>query len=203
MVRLSERRKELLNSMMQNAIHSAAVAVLTEHGIGGMTMDRVAEKAEVAKGSLYKYFPNKAELMRFVHRRAIEPLVRVGQEIIDSDATAPHKLAALVRNWLEYLDKHRGLFSFFALDATVRGMLQREQESDHALGVKYLAIIIEQGIQDGLFRPLDAAWAAGCIFGAIRHMCEQQLSKSEPWQTAAESEKMVDFFLRSLTSSGS
>jgi AcrR family transcriptional regulator len=62
MVRLSERRKELLNSMMQNAIHSAAVAVLTEHGIGGMTMDRVAEKAEVAKGSLYKYFPQQGRV---------------------------------------------------------------------------------------------------------------------------------------------
>ena len=35
MARLSERRKELLTAMMQNAIYEAAVAVLTEHGISG------------------------------------------------------------------------------------------------------------------------------------------------------------------------
>ena len=75
MARLSERRRELLTSMMQDSIYEAVAAVLAEHGIRGMTMDRVAEQAEVAKGSLYNYFPNKQALLQFVHEKALAPVL--------------------------------------------------------------------------------------------------------------------------------
>jgi AcrR family transcriptional regulator len=198
MVRLFQRRKELWNSMMQDAIYAAAVAVLTEHGVSGMTMDRVAEQAEVAKGSLYRYFPNKAELMRFVHQRAIEPMLCAGQDILQTDATAPEKLRSLLRAWLEYLAEHRGLFSFFVTDATVRGMLQQEEETGRASGTQNLAAIIQQGIDQQVFREVDAMRVAGCLFGAIRHMCEQQLAKDGPWPVDQLTEELTDFFIYGL-----
>jgi AcrR family transcriptional regulator len=51
MVRLAERRKELLDSMMREAVYEGAVAVLTQFGLNGTTMDRVAAAAGIAKGS--------------------------------------------------------------------------------------------------------------------------------------------------------
>jgi len=198
MVRLSEQRKEALNSMMQEAIHTAAVAVLTEHGISGMTMDRVAEQAEVSKGSLYKYFPNKLALMRFVHKKAIEPLMQIGQEVLETDLPAPRKLESLIRAWLEYLVEHRGLLVFFATDTTVRGMLKREEETGRASAIQNLAAVIEQGIDEKVFRPVDPTRVAGFIFGAFRHMCEQQFAKSEPWPVDKLTKDSVDFFVHGL-----
>ena len=56
MPKLSATRKELLTTMMKEAIFEAATSVLCAHGVSGMTMDRVAAAAGLAKGSLYNYF---------------------------------------------------------------------------------------------------------------------------------------------------
>ena len=56
MPKLTAIRKQALDEMMREAIFQAAKAVLAKHGVDGMTMDRVAVEADVAKGSLYHYF---------------------------------------------------------------------------------------------------------------------------------------------------
>ena len=49
MPKLTAIRKQALDEMMREAIFEATVAVLSEHGVEGMTMDRVALAAKVAK----------------------------------------------------------------------------------------------------------------------------------------------------------
>lgn len=198
MVRLSERRKELLTAMMQDAVYEAAVAVLTEHGIGGMTMDRVAEKAEVAKGSLYRYFPNKGALVQFVHKKAIEPVERKGQEALDADVPALAKLETIMRIWFEYIDEHRGLFRFFFVDDTVQGLLKVEKETCHASAIEDLGKLIEQGIDEGVFRQVDPRQAAVFLFGAIREVGERQVAKDEPWPVEQSARDLTDFFAHGL-----
>ena len=71
MPRLSEARKELLTTMMKESIFEAATSVLSEHGLDGTTMNRVAAAADLAKSSLYDYFPSKDELLEFVSDRLV------------------------------------------------------------------------------------------------------------------------------------
>ena len=61
MPRLSKTGKEMLTAMMKESIFEAATAVLSEHGVDGTTMNRVAEAADLAKSSLYDYFPSKED----------------------------------------------------------------------------------------------------------------------------------------------
>ncbi len=60
--------------MMRDAVYEGAVAVLTQYGLNGTTMDRVAEAAGMAKGSLYNRFRSKRDLLEFVHERAVAPM---------------------------------------------------------------------------------------------------------------------------------
>lgn len=66
------RRKAFVEAMMRTVICEAAIAVRKKHGPNGMTMERVATTAGVAKGTLYNYFRSKAELLAFVDTKAIE-----------------------------------------------------------------------------------------------------------------------------------
>ncbi|HZZ46360.1 MAG TPA: TetR/AcrR family transcriptional regulator [Pseudonocardia sp.] len=52
------RGEELLS-----AIYQATVDELTEHGYADLTMDRVAARAKASKGSLYRRWPSRAELV--------------------------------------------------------------------------------------------------------------------------------------------
>ena len=72
MPRLTAIRKQALDEMMKNALFEASVAVLSEHGAEGMTMDRVALAASMAKGSLYRYFRSKQELLESISQWHLE-----------------------------------------------------------------------------------------------------------------------------------
>ncbi len=85
MSRLVEQRKNL----MKEGIYEAAVAVLIRDGLEATTMERVAEEAGVAKGSLYNYFENKTDLLEFVHERTIEPLRQGVREAIEERRRQP------------------------------------------------------------------------------------------------------------------
>ena len=53
------------------AIVAAGRLVLQEHGPEGLTTNRIAERAGVSVGSLYRYFPNKAAVLAAVYERDV------------------------------------------------------------------------------------------------------------------------------------
>lgn len=149
MARLAERRKELLDSMMKEAVYEGAVRVLTQHGLNGTTMDRVAAAAGMAKGSLYNYFRSKQELLEFVHHRAIAPLRETLDELVEGPSAAQDKLVSMTRLWREYLVKHQAVFEFLINDQAANRRLQDTKQSSRASGISQVAKIIEQGIREG------------------------------------------------------
>ena len=56
MARFSKEQKAVLDQLMYKQICEAAIRVIVDYGIEQMTMDKVAENAGVAKGTLYNYF---------------------------------------------------------------------------------------------------------------------------------------------------
>src|SRR6202453_1496168 len=81
---MSDRRSAQISSRKQPqqarsadlvaAVLEAAVQVLAKEGAQRFTTSRVAEKAGVSVGSLYQYFPNKAEILfRLQHDEWREP----------------------------------------------------------------------------------------------------------------------------------
>ena len=55
-------------------------------------MNRVAEAAELAKSSLYDYFPSKDDLLEFVSDRLVAPFMQAVEETVRADLPAPQKL---------------------------------------------------------------------------------------------------------------
>lgn len=198
MTNLAQRRKEVLDFVMREAVFQGAVAVLTQHGLRGATMDRVAAAAGMAKGSLYNYFRNKQELLEFVHQRAIAPLQQAAQEILDGQASAAAKLESICRLWREHLGTHRAVFEFFVNDQTAKGLLHGSQETARAWGTQQVARIIAQGIQAGDFRPVDSLAAAEVFVGAAIGMVEHELAigRLRPIDEAVA--MLMDVFLHGL-----
>jgi hypothetical protein len=56
---IKEKPRAVLETFVRENLCDAVVRVLTQHGLQGLTMDRVAEAAGVSKGTLYIY-PNVA-----------------------------------------------------------------------------------------------------------------------------------------------
>jgi AcrR family transcriptional regulator len=58
----------------RQAIINAALEVFSEKGFAAARLEDVAARAHVAKGTIYLYFPDKAEMFRQLVRDAAQPL---------------------------------------------------------------------------------------------------------------------------------
>ena len=155
MPRLTAVRRQALDEMMRAAIFEAAVSVLAEHGVEGMTMDRVAVAADVAKGSLYHYFSGKKDLLEFVHAKVIEPILQDLEEIVATEQSAIAKLATHLSKLLEYVVQHSQVFKLLFQDDAAQGLLQSSLRRTRDAGSRHLAEVFRQGIAEGAFRPED------------------------------------------------
>jgi AcrR family transcriptional regulator len=199
MASLSQRRKELLDSMMRDAVYDGAVAVLTQHGLNGTTMDRVAEAAGMAKGSLYNRFRSKQELLEFVHERAVAPMREALAEIVQDDMGAADKLLAISRIWREYLGQHRAVFEFLISDLAAHRLLRDTAQTSRASAIDDIAAIVEQGIREGVFRPVDARAVAEMFISASIGMVEQEFARGQPRSIDQAVEVLLGVFLRGLS----
>lgn len=176
---LSEQRKEVLDSMMREAVYEGAVAVLTQHGLNGATMDRVAAAAGMAKGSLYNLFRSKQELLEFVHERAVAPMHQAVDEIVRDGRGAVEKLEAISLLWREYLGQHQAVFEFLINDRAAQRLLQDSSQTSRTAAIGQFTQIIEQGVREGTFRPVDARAVAEIFVTASIGMVEQEFASGQ------------------------
>lgn len=174
MPRLSSTRKQLLDAMMKDSIFDAAVSVLAEHGFKGMTMDRVAVAADMAKGSLYGHVGSKQNLLRFVHARIVDPIIEKADRIVHTEMPIVAKLDAILQVVSSELAKHQGVLAILLTDDSARALLEPSAELRRESAINQYAEVFRQGIEQGEFRDLDPRLHAEMFFAALM----------EPWKRA-------------------
>jgi len=184
--------------MMREAVYEGAVAVLTQHGLSGTTMDRVAAAAGIAKGSLYNHFRSKRELLEFVHDRAIAPIKEAVLEYLDQPISAADKLTAIVRRWREYLVSQHVVLEFLINDQGAHGHLRDAEQTARVWGIERIAVIIEQGIREGAFRPLDPLAVAEMFITASVGMAEQEMARGKTRSVQEGVDVLMGVFLHGL-----
>jgi AcrR family transcriptional regulator len=147
------------------SILRAARELVTGVGFRDTQMNAVAETAGVALGTLYRYFPSKAELM-------VEVVANVAQREVDAVAkiavngTAAERLSASA-----WLFASRALLGRKLAHALVAEPVEPEIESARLKYRRKLARvfegIIEQGIRDGEFPTQNVPASAACIVGSL------------------------------------
>jgi AcrR family transcriptional regulator len=168
MPRLRKARKELLTAMMKESIFEATTSVLCEHGVDGTTMNRVAETAELAKSSLYDYFPSKDELLEFVSDRLQAPFLQFVEETLQADLPAPQKLEKIVRMALQMGIQHKAIVKLVV--RSDQHYLQRQKIRPRIL--EAFTAIFAQGVKEGTFHPHNPAHSGRMFLGAFHELFE-------------------------------
>jgi AcrR family transcriptional regulator len=152
-------------------IVDAALEVFGERGLAGARLDDIAQRAGVAKGTIYLYFANKEELFQEVVRRTIVArLDRTEREIAEaSDADAAAQMLTFMHGWWEFActDDFRTVYRL------VVGELHRFPDlADFYIrevaGRSQLIVngIIARGVEQGVFRR-DVRPGTGRMISAL------------------------------------
>lgn len=100
------------------SILNAAAALLDEQGIDQITMTAIAAGAGLSKAALYRYFPNKAAIIRGLAVRSFEEdAVRIIAALASHEGDGRQLMIDGLR---EYLDRHRSEAHRVQLRAAIR-----------------------------------------------------------------------------------
>ena len=88
--------KERQRQEREELILQVAEEVFTESGYEA-SMDEIATRVGIAKGTVYLHFPSKEDLVFAIIQRDIQQLMVKAEEIIRSDRSAQSKVEAILR----------------------------------------------------------------------------------------------------------
>ena len=200
MIDKKSERKQLLEAVTRQHILDAAVKVMTRDGISALTMDKVAAKAHVAKGTLYVHFQNKQEIIDAAIEESIAPLVDALSDILDNDLAPADKLRQVALYHMQFCDTHSDLFRVILYDQQHTSDETKRFRSDrYWTFMKRVARVVEQGITTGVFRPMDPARVAIMFIEASRAVMVQRLSSNNTVRIEHDAGLVLDIFLHGIS----
>jgi AcrR family transcriptional regulator len=166
-VTVTARRRYDVESLL-----AVAVAVFTERGYDGTSMEDLARASGLSKSSLYHHIESKEQLLRLALERAVEPLFAVTQEPGATDGRAIERLEHVVRREVEVLADRLPyvtlLLRVHGNTEAERWALERRREFD-----RFVASLVRAAAADGDVRDdLDPAVVTRLLFGMINSLVE-------------------------------
>ena len=154
----TDRRIEILKS---------AAAAFRRRGYHGASVDEIASALDMTKGNLYYYFQNKEEILFACHDYSLDELLSL-LEVVRAEPSRPDDklrrlILAFIHMMLDELQATALTLDLQALSpALMKRVIAKRDRFDHGMRQ-----IIQQGIDEGLFRPGDPKMIGFAIMGAV------------------------------------
>ena len=181
---LSLPRRERERIRQRHDMLAAALALFSERGYHNVSMQEIAEKAEFAVGTLYKFFKNKEDLYKALIAEQADRFHAILTEALAAEGNAVERLRGYVlakgRIYMDnaacirlYFAEHRGA-SF-----NIKAGLDSEIRERCELVLRRLESVFTDGMESGLFRrtadPYHLALALDSLCNAfLFHWLEGQ-----------------------------
>jgi TetR/AcrR family transcriptional regulator len=148
-------------------IFESAIKVFSESGYNGATMDNVAMRAGVAKGTLYYHFKSKEDIFRFAIEEGMNVINEETKKVINHAGNPIEKIKALCRVELNLLYKNRDFFKVIMSQLWGEQLRQHELRNFIQTYIKFLEDFIKAGFEDGLIKKGNPSLMSFTLFGMI------------------------------------
>jgi len=197
------KKEDLLREFRIREILDAARCVVAQHGFQGATIDRVAEEASIAKGTVYLYFHNKDELLKAAVEQGIETFTAQLRAEVAEVKTPLEKLRRLVESSLKLSDSHRDFFKTLLLERNFLAASPNHPEAAHMLDlhlahIHFIEEIIQEGVRAGVLRPHNVEAAAFALNEVIRGCFQQRALGLTARPAAEDADILLDLFLHGV-----
>lgn len=160
-----ERREALLD---------AAAGLFVKKGVGSTTIDDIAERANMAKGTFYHYFPDRAAMLSALHSRYSQRFADLSGEAMDK--CDPGDLSAKLNAWVttivdEYITSYALHDAIFHEPSVCHRCVMSEEPV-----VQMLAELLAEGEAAGQWTVEDSVSLAVCMFHAAHGMVDEAIA---------------------------
>ncbi len=166
--------KERAQNALRSAILDAARTTFAEHGYAGATVDEIATRAEVGKGTIYNYFEGgKAGLFVAVLSDHFDDLHALAQHRMESPGPLRERFHAFAADMIVYFDTHQDLLRVHLREVPQLLAASGDRtQTENLKGrrdrvIETLVPPIERAIAEGELRPIPALLTAQIAFGLL------------------------------------
>ncbi len=173
-------RREREKEKRRQSILQAAHDVFFENGFHRATVDNVAERAEVSKGTVYLYFESKETILAHLLLETLDELIEeLEQAYVTAESLpADEQLRRLGQAYLRFFKEEPECFRL--LMAMDRGRFQdsvtpeiyQQVLSASLEGLGWVMKTIQQGIDEEMFRCCDVRLAASTLWAMLNGVLE-------------------------------
>ncbi len=195
-----EKRKKAMEALTRQGILDAVISLLMREGIQGLTMDRVATEAGVAKGTLYVHFKNKEKILDAALDASFDPIIReLSSLLLDNDHSPDTKLAEFALRNLRFFDEHRDLIRvlFFDRERVLSGKNHYTNRNYRTI-VQQVADVLDEGVKQDLFVSLDSMKIAAMFIEANMGMVMQRIHDGISGDIEKDAKQIANIFMEGL-----
>ncbi len=188
------------NADKYQRILDAAVAVFAENGFFNSRVSDIADRANVADGTVYLYFKSKEEILMTAISTAFDAFMSLARTELKDLTDPAERLRRLAFLHLDALGSNRNLAVVFQME--LRQSTRFLSEFSHHHMIEYLQLVrdaITEGQARGTFRPeMSDKYAANCFFGALDEMVTSWVLSEHDYQLSHAADVVVDIFLNGM-----
>jgi AcrR family transcriptional regulator len=181
----AQRRREILDAARQEFF---------DRGFHHPTVDDVAARAEVSKGTIYLYFESKEEILAHLLLEGLDLLLEEMEAVCEPQSPPPPEatLQALSRAYLHFCQSNPQYFRLIMafdrgrFEESISRKLYKRVLDQSLRGLDLLAQTIQRGQATGVFDVDDPWQAAGSVWAALNgvlvlmaHPLRQRMLRSD------------------------
>lgn len=200
---VASSREELIKEYRVNEILEAARRVIGRHGFEGTTIDRVAEEASVAKGTIYLYFSNKDDLLYAAVFEGLRSMIAETMKLDRPEKPPLERIRDFILGQFRIQSSNQDFLKAFFLESslvTFKPGDKRDEEMRRRYS-EYLdlsASILEAGIEARVLRPIDTRLAAFMLSEMITGSLRRRLLGLTSSPIEDDAEAVTELFLRGV-----
>lgn len=182
---------------VRDRIIKSAIKLFVQKGFFNTTVDDIARSARIAKGTVYLYFKDKSDIYIEIIKEQLNSALTDLAAIKTENLNSADKLCKIAEMWLFHSVEFHRLFPIVSMEninqalKIMKGIKLSVFPVINTI-ITEIEAIIEQGVKNGEFRPVNTKVAAVCFLNIIRTPFSLNIFSTE--KTSCSDEILELFF---------
>ncbi len=183
----------------KSALMDAALTLFSERDFHEVTVEEIAERAGLSKGTVYLYFENKENLFLSIIQDRTDALISRIRRAIRSHRTYEERLNKLVLSWLGFFEEQKAYFKLVhseksRIDARSKQSMHVHMQQSYIEMKKLLTGFIEEGIALNLLRKVKPEVLVKALQGMLNGFIFESVFMQEKSSLVGETQSVLDIF---------
>ncbi|MCW5785093.1 MAG: TetR/AcrR family transcriptional regulator [Nitrospirales bacterium] len=193
-------RKQREYEARREEILLAAERKFSQNGFFKTSMAEIAEAAQFAMGTVYRFFKSKEDIYISLVEAKVEELLRLLEEATHSRLPAQEKLRAVIKVKLAFADQNRAFFRIYVsewsgFEWTVKSAFGERVWKRYLAQIDLVANLIKEGIKTGEFRKVNPKDTSLAFHGMLNSTIYLWILQSGPKESLVDKGKWLGSLL--------